>query len=164
MHETVKTMRREYLDTLDQNNLELLPDIDAWHFCDNKKDADKCAHLVLIGKKRATSPSVWELKINNQKTPEVTDLNLITNWDGIAQCIIQTVVVEIVPFNKVTSMHAGLEGEGDGSLQYWRNVHQAYYERVLEGSRYLFQNDMPVIFEQFEVVYPTTQLFDWVCK
>lgn len=155
MHKTVENMWFEYLDTLNQHELESISKskIPAWHFCDNKKDADECVRLVLSGKKRATSPSIWELQLTNEKIPEVGDLNLITNWDGIAQCIIQTVSVTIVPFDEVKSEYPALEGEGDGSLKYWRKVHQAYYERVLEGSNYQFEKDMPVVFEQFEVVY-----------
>lgn len=158
MHETVKNMWREYLDTLPPNDRESISElkIPVWHFCDNKKDADECARLALSDKKRATSPSVWELKLNDQKIPEVSDLNLITNWDGVAQCIIRTIAVEIVPYKRVTSKHAGLEGEGDGSLKYWRKVHQPYYGRVLEGSDYEFKKDMPIVCEQFEVVYPNT--------
>ncbi len=149
-------MWREYLNTLDQYDLKSKSQISAWHFCDNKEDADECARLVLSGEKRATAPSIWELKFKNEKIPEVGDINIITNWDGAARCVIRTVAVEIVPYNKVTSKHAALEGEGDGSLKYWRKVHQAYYERVLEGSDYEFQKDMPIVFEQFEVVYPIT--------
>lgn len=156
MHETVKKMWREYLDKFDKNDFASKSEIPAWHFCDNRKDANECARLVLNGKKQATSPSVWELKLNKEKIPEVGDVNLITNWEGIAQCVIQTVAVEILPFNKVTSKHAAWEGEGDGSLEYWRKVHQVYYERVLEASDYEFQKDMPVVWEKFEVVYPST--------
>jgi uncharacterized protein YhfF len=149
-------MWREYLQTADRQNHDPVSGskIPAWHFCDNKADADECARLVMIGKKRATSPSLWELQLNMQEIPKVGDLNVITNWKGIAQCIIQTTSVEIVPFNEVTSVYAGLEGEGDGSLSYWRKVHQAYYERVLEGSDHSFQQDMPVVCEQFEKVFP----------
>lgn len=153
MHKTVKEMWHEYLNTLDQNNLFRLSNIHVWHFCDNKKDADECARLVLSGIKRATSPSIWELKLNNEKIPEVNDIDLITDWDGIAKCIIRTVAVEILPFHRVTPKHAALEGEGNGSLKYWRKAHQAYYERVLEGSNYQFQKNMPIAFQQFEVIH-----------
>lgn len=156
MHSSVKKMWREYLNTLEQNDLETKSGIPTWHFCDNKKDADECVRLVLSGKKRATSPSVWELQLSNEKIPEVGDINLITNWDGIAQCIIRTVEVKIVPFSNITSNHAALEGEGNGSIEYWRKVHREYYERVLEGSDYVFKKDMPVVCEIFEVEYPIT--------
>lgn len=158
MHKSVKIRKREYLNTLHTDDLESITKIPVWHFCDNKEDADDCARLVLSGKKRATSPSVWELELSNDEIPKVGDLNLITNWDGVAQCIIRTVAVEIVPFNKVTSKHAALEGEGDGSLEYWRDVHQSYYERVLKGSDYEIKKDMPIVFEQFEVIYPNTKV------
>ena len=155
MHPSVKKMSGEYRTMLEKNELKAGRTIPAWHFCDNQTDADECAELVLSGKKRASAPSLWELALNNEKIPEVGDINLVTNWEGIAQCIIRTVAVDIVPFNRVTPKHAALEGEGDGTLTYWRKVHQKYYERILEGSEYEFQKDMPVVCEQFKVVFPT---------
>lgn len=52
MHKTVENMWFEYLDTLNQHELESISKlkIPAWHFCDNKKDADTCTRLVLSGK------------------------------------------------------------------------------------------------------------------
>jgi len=129
-------------------------DIPFWHFCDNKEDANKCAELVLSGKKKATSPSIWELIIKNIAIPQKGDLNIITNWEGVAKGIIQTRSVKILRFDQITSYHARLEGEGDGSLEYWRKAHRSYYERVLKGSSYDVKDSMPIVFEQFELVYP----------
>ena len=60
----------------------------------------------------------------------------------------------VVPFHAVTAEHAALEGEGDGSLSYWRRVHRDYYRRVLVGTGRGFSDDMPVVLERFEVVFP----------
>ncbi|MFC0682851.1 ASCH domain-containing protein [Lysobacter korlensis] len=130
------------------------PTISHWHFCDNQPDADECARLVLAGKKRATAPSLWSFEVHGEPLPEVGDLHVITNWAGEAQCIIRVAGVEVVPLNEITEEHARAEGEGDGSLAWWRAAHWSYYHRELEGSGYSPEPDMPIIFERFEVVHP----------
>ena len=37
---------------------------ESYYFCDNKKDADECAQLVVDGVKRATSTSMWWFETN----------------------------------------------------------------------------------------------------
>lgn len=154
MHPSCQQMWKDYQATLSESSGDTLPVISAWHFCDNKQDADECAQLVLAGDKQATSPSVWELEASGEKIPEVGDLHVVTDWEGIAQCIIQTIHVKIVPFNQVSPEHARLEGEGDGSLDYWKQVHWEYYHRVLKGTAYTPSEDMPIVCEQFKLEYP----------
>jgi len=126
----------------------------AWHFCDNELDADTCAALVLAGHKRATSPSLWFFEAHKLAPPSAGDLDIVTNWKGIAQCIIRTTAVRIVRFRDVTAEHARLEGEGDGSLESWRSVHWAYYRCELIGTKYVLSEDMPVVCQYFEVAFP----------
>ena len=126
----------------------------AWHFCDNAEDADACAALVLAGRKRATAPSRWGLEARGEPLPRPGDLHVVTDWSGVARCVIRTTAVEVVPVRDVTAAHAAAEGEGDGSLAFWRRVHRAYYERELAGTPYVPRDDMPVVCEQFEVVFP----------
>jgi len=92
----------------------------AWHFCDNQVDADTCAALALAGRKHATASSLWFFQSQHLRLPSVGDLEVVTSWNGIAQCIIRTTAVQIVPFSDVTNEHASAEGEGDGSLGFWR--------------------------------------------
>ncbi|MEM7114775.1 MAG: ASCH domain-containing protein, partial [Chloroflexota bacterium] len=64
--------------------------------------------------------------------------------------------VEIVPFNEVTAVFAATEGEGDGSLAYWRRVHWAFFTRDLANWGLEPTETMPVICEVFEVVFPAS--------
>lgn len=72
----------------------------------------------------------------------------------MARCVIRTTRVDIVPFGAVTAAHAAAEGEADGSLASWRELHWAYYHRELAGTPYAPTADMPVVCERFKVVYP----------
>lgn len=149
MHCSVKQLSQDYFDS---TNKAVVP-LPSWHFCDNEKDANDCADLVITGHKQATSPSLWWYKANNDSLPKVGDLNIVTNWYGEALCIIETVEVSIVAFNEITEEYARLEGEGDKSLAYWKEVHWAYYHRELSGTEYTPRQDMPIVCETFKVVY-----------
>lgn len=154
-HPSVHKMWQDYWNATGRSVPEAgAPEPSAWHFCDNEADADECARLVLSGQKQATAPSVWELEASGGPLPCVDDVHIVTDWAGVAQCVIRTVAVVVVPFHAVTAKHAALEGEGDGSLSYWRRVHRDYYRRVLVGTGRGFSDDMPVVLERFEVVFP----------
>ncbi len=148
-HRSVSQLAKRYFES------KGLParDVLSFYFCDNKKDADECAKLVLMGEKRATASSLWPYEENNEKIPQVNDISVVTAWDGIAQCIIEVVKVEIVPFNKITAKFAYEEGEGDKSLEFWKKVHWDYYYRELANSPYSPTTDMPIVCEYFRVVY-----------
>jgi uncharacterized protein YhfF len=124
----------------------------AFHFCDNREDADTCARLVAAGRKRATAASLAELEAAGDPLPGPGDLAVVTDWAGEAVAVIRTVRVTIVPFGEVTEDFARSEGEGDLSLAWWREAHRAYYIRVLEGTGHRFAEDMPIACETFEVV------------
>lgn len=148
-HPSIEQITQSYFSSVKQT-VRALP---HWHFCDNEKDADECAELVLAGVKRATSPSLWWHEANNEPLPEPGDLNIVTNWQGEALCVIETVAVELVPFNKISTEYAALEGEGDKSLEYWKRVHWDYYHRELGETGLFPSEDMLIVCEEFKVVF-----------
>jgi uncharacterized protein YhfF len=126
----------------------------AWHFCDNQADADELAELVLDGRKRATAGALWSYEAEDEPVPQVGDFSVITDWNGAACCVIRTTSVEVVAFGEVSEEFAAAEGEGDGSLAFWREAHRAVFSRELEGTGPSPGPDMPVVCERFEVLYP----------
>jgi uncharacterized protein YhfF len=62
--------------------------------------------------------------------------------------------VVIVPFEEVGEEFAAAEGEGDGSLQYWRECHWAYFERECKRIGREPSPRMLIVCERFEVIYP----------
>jgi uncharacterized protein YhfF len=154
LHPSVVSMWREALLQLGEDPDRSPRPLSSFYFSDNQHDADGLAKLVRRGKKRATSPSKWYFEIRGQPLPEPGDLHVVTNWAGVAQCVIRTSRVEIVRFDAVTAEHAAAEGEGDGSLDYWREAHWWYYQRELAGSAFTPGPDMPVVCEYFDLVYP----------
>jgi len=126
---------------------------EAWHFGLNKQDADTCAMLVKAGLKTASSGAFAAYIHYQAPVPATGDMAIITNFEGEAQCIIQTTEVEIIPFNEVTDEFAMLEGEGDQSLEYWKRVHMEFFTKDLASFGEVASDDMMVVCERFEVVY-----------
>ena len=128
-HNQVERFWNDYLNLNSCNKKKETPL--SLYFCDNKKDADDCAELVVKGIKQATATSLWWFKKNNVSLPRVGNKYIVTNWVGNPRAIIETIKVQQVPFNKITPEFAEIEGEGDKSLNYWIKVHEAYYKREM---------------------------------
>lgn len=128
------------------------PLCDAFYFCDNAADADTCADLVARGVKRATACSLAELEREGRELPQAGDMAIVTTWDGQAVALIQTTDVTVRRFGDVDPAFAAAEGEGDGSLAWWRDAHHSYYARVLAGSGVMVDEDLLIACETFECV------------
>ena len=126
----------------------------AWHFCNNEADADELAALVLSGRKRATTGALASYEREGEPPPEAGDLNVITYWDGRPCCVIRTIAVNVVAFDEVDEEFAAAEGEGDGSLEYWRRAHEIAFGREFAGTGQILAGDTLVVCERFEVVFP----------
>ena len=152
-HKSIKRMWEDYLLSIGDNPLNTDKSHTAWNFCDNKQDADELAELVVNGTKRATASLYLSYEYEGEKIPEVGELSVVLNWDGEAQCIIQTIDIELVPYKDVTKEFAATEGEGDKSLEYWKRSHWSYFSREMKAIGLEATEDMIVICEKFEVVY-----------
>jgi len=126
----------------------------VWYFGDNQDDADGLVALVLAGTKQATASALWAHESDREPIPATGDLCVVTNWAGLAQCIIRTTFVEVVAYNEVTPAFAAIEGEGDKSLAYWKTVHWPYFSREMRRIRRELTELIPVVCHQFELVYP----------
>ena len=126
---------------------------EAFHFDDNEPAANGLVRLVLVGTKRATAGLAWSFEAENRPPPKPGDLSVVTNWQGEPLCVVETKAVATVPFEEVSEEFAATEGEGDGSLRYWREVHWAYFGRVCKRIRRVPSPRMPIVCERFEVIY-----------
>ena len=144
----------DYWNTFQENHPEYA-DVKplTYHYCDNKKDADECADLVVKKIKQATSPSVWWFEKYNEEFPKIGDLAIITNWDGEPKAIVRTIKTEIVKFKDITAEYARIEGEGDKSLAYWKETHWAYYTNEMKRFGEQPTLDMEIVCEYFETVW-----------
>ena len=126
---------------------------EAFHFDDNERSADQLALLVLAGTKRATAGLVWSFEAASVPLPKAGDLSVVTNWAKSPLCVIETKRVDLVAYDQVSAEFAATEGEGDSSLQYWREAHWAYFGRECQRIGRVRDPKMPVVCERFEVVF-----------
>ena len=90
--------------------------------------------------------------VENEPIPKVGDYSIILDSRDNAVCIVRTSKITICPFKDVTAEHAYKEGEGDRSLEYWRQVHKEFLESELESIDMAFSEDAKVICEEFELI------------
>lgn len=128
-----------------------ISNLDKWHFEITEKAANYLLGLVLDGKKRATASSLLGYEIEGEAVPKVGDMSVITYWDGTPGCVIKTTKVRIIPFCEITYDIAKLEGEDD-TLESWQKNHKYFFTEEGKELGYIFSEDMPVVFEEFEVV------------
>jgi uncharacterized protein YhfF len=133
-------------------------DYQTWHFGDSEALARDLADLVLRGPKRATAGLLWDAELDPTMMPVQGGYNLVTDHAGAPLLIIRTMRVEIRPYGEVDPDFAAAEGEGDGSLAYWRAAHWAYFSRRCEALGRMPSDDMPVILERFALIYPAGPL------
>ena len=126
--------------------------LEVFHFELIEKWANELLRLVLIGQKKGTASSLWGHEIEGESIPEVGDLSIVTDWEGVPRCVIETIAVTIIPFSDITYDICKREGEDD-TLESWSAGHIHFFKEEGNELGYEFSDDMPVIFEDFEVVY-----------
>lgn len=150
LQEKIDIFWRDFL--MKTGRCETIKYLDVFHFELIEKWANELLQLVLIGQKRATASSLWRYEIEGERVPKVGDLSIVTDWEGVPRCVIETIAVTIVPFSNITYDICKREGEDD-ILESWREGHIKFFKEEGKKLGYEFRNGMPVIFEDFEVVY-----------
>lgn len=125
-------------------------DYEAWPY---GADPDTLAELTRTGVKTATASAGVCYEIEGEPLPQAGEYSVILNSREEAVCVIRTTKVYTVPFHQVSEEQAYREGEGDRSLEYWRRVHEDFFRRELAEAGLEFSLDMPVVCEEFEMVY-----------
>lgn len=135
------------------DGLQQEPSYEAWAFCGGGEAGDRLASLVLAGVKTATSSAYRLYVLEDEEIPKAGECSVILYDDGQAACVLRTTKVSVVPFKDVDERHAWLEGEGDRTLAYWRNVHLEFFGQEFSSAGLSFDEDELVVLEEFEVVY-----------
>ncbi|HLR56689.1 MAG TPA: ASCH domain-containing protein [Beutenbergiaceae bacterium] len=126
---------------------------DAWAFGVTPAHAEELLALVLEGVKTATSSSGWDYP-EPATAPQIGDVSVILDGEGMPGAVIETTDVKTCPFNEVTEAHAYAEGEGTRSLGEWREIHERFWQ---QHSARGFAPEMPVLCERFVLRFPRTR-------
>jgi uncharacterized protein YhfF len=152
-HAGAAALWAEYVATLSESERAALTEPEAWAFGDSPELADELGALVKQGIKTATADLVWITDYERRPVPKAGDFSVILDGAGDPLCIIQTTAVTIQPYEEVPPEFAYDEGEGDRSLDYWRQAHWGYFGRRCADIGRKPSLTMPVICERFRMVY-----------
>ncbi|NPV77787.1 MAG: ASCH domain-containing protein [Anaerolineae bacterium] len=153
MNKTVRKFWKQYLATLPPEE-KAGRSFTAWSFGNSPEMADRLGDLTRQGVKTATSALLWEFEATDEALPKPGDLNIILNGKGEPLCIVETVEIEIKPFDQVDERFAWEEGEGSRTLEYWRAVHWEFFGQSCARIGRQPNERMPVVCERFRLVFP----------
>ena len=111
-------------------------------FGDSPELADSLLALILAGTKTA---SCWAAREGDK---QVGALEVVCDGRGVPRCVLETLELRLLPFDQVDAAFARDEGEGDLTLEWWRDAHRRFFER--NGG---WTPDMPLWCERFRVVH-----------
>jgi uncharacterized protein YhfF len=154
----IEAFWQEYLDTLPPDSPARGESYDAESFGDSPEIADELSTLVVSGTKTATCSTLWEWESEGDPLPKSGAKCVVLDGRGEPLCVIETTEVEIQPYNEVDAKFAYEEGEGDRSLQYWRDEHWRFFTRSLAEIGKELMPEMPLVCERFRVVHRSEKL------
>jgi uncharacterized protein YhfF len=73
--------------------------------------------------------------------------------EGHPRFILANQRVTLKPLSQSVSLLLGNEGEGDRTRE-WCDAHRRYFSRQASQDGFEFEDDIPTVFERFEVVWP----------
>ncbi len=150
MNKLINEFWQEFLNA--QNLPKDTKYFEAFYFDLTRESANELLDLVLSGKKCATASSYRYYEVTNTDLPKVGDYSIVTDFDSIPYAVIETTNILIKPFNELTFEIVKREGE-DECLESWQKNHHHYYTEDGKNCGYEFTEDMPVVFEDFKVVF-----------
>lgn len=126
----------------------------VWYFGNSSRQASELAAFVVEGVKTATASLLETNKLLPEKAPITDGYSVVTNFEGEPMCVIQTTEIRHLPFGEVDSMFAYDEGEGDRTLEDWREAHRAYFTREAAEMGFEFDENSIVCCERFRLLFP----------
>lgn len=130
----------------------------AFTFCDpaisGTELVSDLVDLTLAGKKRGTAHLLLDFELNAIPLRSVGDYWIVLDASDSAVCVVRITAVDVTPFHRVSAEFAASEGEGDESLEYWRQAHRSYFEPQCALWGRAFSDELQVVCESFELVSP----------
>jgi uncharacterized protein YhfF len=151
--ETVKAYWQKFLSTLPADSPYHSKTYSEGGYGDSPELANELIQLVLEGKKTATCGSLWEWDAEGNPIPKVGDVWVELDGNENPVCITESVEVTIRGYNEVDAEFAHDEGEGDLSLEYWREAHKNFFSRTLPKVGREFSEEMPLVCERFKLIH-----------
>jgi uncharacterized protein YhfF len=143
---------RAYVAHLPADHRHRAARVTAFSFGDSAALADELATLVVAGKKRATASLPIQFESEGVARPAAGDVSIVMRGDRTPVGIIETTDIRLTPFGEVDAEFAATEGEGDGSLAYWREAHTNFFGRVVARLGGRLDDASVVVCERFRLL------------
>ena len=152
-HETIQSYWQAFLSTLPPDSPYQTKSYIAEGWGDGPEMADELGGLIAQGIKTGTCSAVWDWEAEGNPIPKEGIVTVVLDGRGDPLCIVETVEVTIRKYNEVDADFARSEGEGDLSLEYWREAHRNFFSRTLPKIGKEFSEEMPLVCERFRMIY-----------
>ncbi len=153
MNEQARAYWESFAATLEE--APVFEDVLVFPFGADPETQRECAELVLCGKKTATASLRWVYDAYPEEPiPRADVYSVVLDETGSPVAILQNTEVRVAPFDEVSAEHAFLEGEGDRTLAYWREVHWRFFAESCASIGREPHPKMPILLERFVVRYP----------
>ena len=127
-------------------------ELDVFAFGKGAAMAARLAHLVVKGRKRVSAGWLRAAEVAGDVVPQPGLVSIVTDGFGHPLCAIETERVDRMRFRDVPAELAALEGEGDLSLEDWREGHLAFFTREAAALGLTFSPDELLFVETFHVM------------
>ncbi len=121
-------------------------------FGDSPELSEELIGLIRSGPKRAGTSLLWAMVCDGDPMPAAGDIEIVVDHRNEPALVLQISSVRIVPFQAVDAAYAAIEGEGDGSLEFWREGHWRFFSRECARIGRVPTPEMPVVCSVFELI------------
>jgi len=108
--------------------------------------------LIRSRAKTGTFAVDWEFDAAPAGRPRPGDLFIVVDADGEPGALIRITETRVLPFADVGPVEVACEGPALRDVALWRRVHWDYWSRTLQGIGRQPSEDMPILFQRFEVL------------
>ncbi len=122
-------------------------------FGDSDALSEELLALIRQGRKRAGTDLVWAHEFDKIPLCQPGDIEIVVDHRGEPALVMRIVSVSVMPFSEVSAEYAAIEGEGDGSLEFWRRAHRTFFSRECKRIGREPSEAMEVVCNVFEVLH-----------
>jgi uncharacterized protein YhfF len=108
---------------------------------------------IRSGNKTGTVSVPWVIERSGQHKPAVGDAIILINFDGTPAIMVQIIAIDDVPYGMIDEEHTSLDGPRVRAVDVWKPMHVRYFDMLLAPYDLVTDDDTPISFEKFEVVY-----------
>ncbi len=127
-------------------------------YAGHRNITDTLLNLYLAGKKSAGSSVLEDFLTVGDPVPRVGNFWILLDSHDEPRLILRTERIETHKFKDVPLSVALAEGEGDLSLEYWREGHARFYTPFLKAWGIRHIDEATIVTEFYKIVYPPENL------